>query len=77
MKDLGPAKKILWPKIERDRSNKLLKLTQKKYTEKILKRFCMEDAKTVRTPLVGYFKNISKQLNPKSDEEKSRMEKIP
>ena len=39
MKDLGPAKQILCMKISRDRSKKLLWLSQERYIEKVLERF--------------------------------------
>ena len=45
MKDLGEAAYILGIKIYRDRSKRLLALSQKTYLEKILKRFNMENSK--------------------------------
>jgi hypothetical protein len=77
MKDLGAAKQILGLKIERDRKNKLLKLCQKEYISKVLKRFNMDCAKPVSTPLAGHFKNLSKQHCPKTEKEQKQMEKIP
>jgi len=53
MKDLGPAKKILGMRINRE---KLLKISQVEYVEKVLKRFNMSDAKPVNIPLGGHFK---------------------
>lgn len=63
-------------KIESDRKNKLLKLCQKEYISKVLKRFNMESAKPVSTPLAGHFKNLSKHHCPKTEEEQKKMEKI-
>ena len=45
MKDIGEAAYILGIKIYRDRSKRLLALSQKTYLEKILKRFNMENSK--------------------------------
>ncbi|KAK9133630.1 hypothetical protein Scep_013158 [Stephania cephalantha] len=77
MKDLGAAKQILGLRIERDRKNKLLKLCQREYISKVLKRFNMDNAKPVSTPLAGHFKNLSKQHSPKTEEEQKNMENIP
>ena len=45
MKDLGEATYILGICIYRNRSKKLLKLSQSKYTDTIVKSFGMEDSK--------------------------------
>ena len=45
MKDLGEAAYILGIKIYRDRSKRLIALSQRTYLEKILKRFNMEQSK--------------------------------
>ncbi|KAL0420261.1 UNVERIFIED_CONTAM: Retrovirus-related Pol polyprotein from transposon RE2 [Sesamum latifolium] len=45
MKDIGEASYILGIKIYRDRSRRLLGLTQSSYIEKVLKRFKMEHSK--------------------------------
>ena len=76
MKDLGPAKKILGMKISRDRSKKLLWLSQERYIEKVLERFNMKDAKSVISPLAGHHKLNSKQC-PTSKKEKEEMRKVP
>ena len=44
MKDMGPAKQILGMHIVRDRTKKLLWLSQEKYVTKVLQRFGMESA---------------------------------
>ena len=48
MKDLGLAKRILGMEIERDRSKRVLRLSQKSYI-KVLSRFEMNNVKTVST----------------------------
>ncbi|KAL0448667.1 UNVERIFIED_CONTAM: hypothetical protein Slati_1423100 [Sesamum latifolium] len=45
MKDMGEASYILGIKIYRDRSRRMLGLTQSSYIEKVLKRFKMENSK--------------------------------
>ena len=45
MKDLGEAMYILGIKIYRDRSRRLLGLSQSTYIDKVLKRFNMSEAK--------------------------------
>ncbi|GJW87087.1 retrovirus-related pol polyprotein from transposon TNT 1-94 [Tanacetum coccineum] len=44
MKDLGSAKQILGMSIIRDKTNGTLRLSQKKYIRKVLKKFNMKDA---------------------------------
>ena len=43
MKDLGEAAYILGINIYRDRSNRLIGLSQSAYIDKVLKRFSMQD----------------------------------
>jgi hypothetical protein len=50
MKDMGEAAYILWVKISRDRSKKLLSLSQETYIKKILERFYMQGCKSIDTP---------------------------
>ena len=76
MKDLGEANQILGMKITRDKQNHLLKLSQEDYIEKVLKRFNMNNAKSVITPLAKHFK-LTKHLSPKTDKEKEYMTKFP
>jgi len=42
MKDLGNAQRILGIRIYRDRSKRILALSQESYIDKVLRRFCME-----------------------------------
>jgi hypothetical protein len=67
MKDLGAAKKILGMRITRDRKNCKLTLSQGEYTEKVLERFRMQNAKPVSTPLASHFK-LTKEMCPKTQE---------
>lgn len=52
MTDLGEPKSFLNIDIVRDRENKILKLSQKSYIEKILKRFGFLESNIQRTPMV-------------------------
>ena len=63
-------------KITRDKQNHLLKLSQEDYIEKVLKRFNMNNAKSVTLPLAKHFK-LTKHLCPKTDKEKEYMTKVP
>ncbi|KAI3740618.1 hypothetical protein L2E82_31087 [Cichorium intybus] len=76
MKDLGPAQQILGMKIIRDRESRKLFLSQEEYVERVIKRFNMENAKPVGTPLANHFK-LSKKNSPSSDKEKEEMKKVP
>ena len=76
MKDLGAAKKILGMEIFRDRSSGRLWLSQENYILKVLKRFNMEEARPVTTPLVGHFKLSSRQC-PQSPEEEEELSRVP
>uniref|UniRef100_A0A2N9FJ35 Integrase catalytic domain-containing protein n=1 Tax=Fagus sylvatica TaxID=28930 RepID=A0A2N9FJ35_FAGSY len=51
MKDMGEASFVLDIKILRDRSRKLLGLSQETYIRKVLKRFHMQDCKPIDTPV--------------------------
>lgn len=76
MKDLGPARQILGIQIIRDRSVKKLYLSQEKYVEKVLHRFCMDKAKAVSVPLASHFK-LNYEQCPSMNEEKLSMKNIP
>jgi hypothetical protein len=52
MKDLGEAAYILGIKIYRDRSNRLIGLSQDAYIDKILNRFNMQDSKKGFVPMM-------------------------
>ncbi|PHT85374.1 hypothetical protein T459_07480 [Capsicum annuum] len=75
MKDLGLAKQILGMQIFCDKKAKKLWLSQEKYIQKVLRRFNMDKAKVVSTPLAMHFKLSTKQC-PSSDNEKEDMKKV-
>ena len=52
MKDLGEASYVMAVKILRDRATVVLKLSQRTYNEKILKRFNMHNYSSTRAPIV-------------------------
>lgn len=56
MKDLGAAKKILGMEIHRDRPAGKLFLSQRKYINKVIERFGMQNCKPMTTPLAAHFK---------------------
>ena len=76
MKDLGAVKKILGMKITRDRSRRMLWMSQEEYIKKVLERFNMHNAKPVHVPLPGHLK-LSKTQCPGNEEEKEEMSKVP
>ena len=76
MKDLGKATYILGIKIYRDRSQRLLGLSQSGYIDKVLKRFSMQDSKRGFLPMSHGIK-LSKSQCPTTKDEKERMDKIP
>ncbi|KAL0411076.1 UNVERIFIED_CONTAM: Retrovirus-related Pol polyprotein from transposon TNT 1-94 [Sesamum latifolium] len=75
MKDMGEASYILGIKIYRDRSRRMLGLTQFSYIEKVLKRFRMEHSKRGVLPMSHGIK-LSKKQSP-TDEELKSMSDIP
>lgn len=76
MKDLGEASYVLGIKILRDRVNGVLKLSQRAYIEKILKRFNMHNCKSTKAPIVKGDK-FSKAQCPQNDDEREEMKTIP
>ncbi|GJX51528.1 retrotransposon protein, putative, ty1-copia subclass [Tanacetum coccineum] len=56
MKELEEAKKILGMKIVRDRSRKILRVSQSGYISKILNNFRIDNGKSVHMPFGGHFK---------------------
>ena len=75
MKDLRAATKMLRMEIRRDRKAGKLWLSQKKYISKVLKKFNMQNAKPVSTPLAGHF-SLSDSQCLSMDEEIEEMSKI-
>ncbi|XP_059638821.1 retrovirus-related Pol polyprotein from transposon TNT 1-94 [Cornus florida] len=76
MKDLGAVKQILAMRISKDKQKGTLQLSQAKYIERVLKRFNMNNAKAVSTPLANHFR-LSQDQCSKTEDEKNFMAKIP
>ena len=72
MKDLGEAMYILGIKIYRDRSRRLLGLSQSTYIDKVLKRFNMSEAKKGFLPLSHGIRQSETQ-SPSTSDERSGM----
>ncbi|KAK8619616.1 hypothetical protein V6N13_135898 [Hibiscus sabdariffa] len=76
MKDLGEAAYILGVKVYRDRSRRLLGLSQSTYIDKVLKRFSMEKSKRGFLPM-RHGISLSKEMCPSTPQERERMSQIP
>lgn len=74
--DLGEITDILGIHVERDGKIGSMKLSQEKYIDDLLKKFNMNSAKTVSTPIESNTK-ITKDMGPENDEEKKRMKNRP
>ena len=75
MKDLGEAETILGIRIYRDRSKRLLGLSQEKYIDKVLKQFSMMDSKKGFIPLQQGVV-LSRKDSPSTREQREYMSKI-
>jgi hypothetical protein len=76
MKDLGVVHYCLGIEVKRDRKNRKIWLSQKKYIENILNEFGMETCKVVKTPFqVGV--KLSTKMCPKTHEEKKYIARLP
>ena len=75
MKDLGEETYVLGIHIYRDRSRRLLGLSQSMYIDTIVKRFKMENSKRGFIPM-RHGVQISKEHSPKTPEDRALMEKI-
>ncbi|GJZ72093.1 retrotransposon protein, putative, ty1-copia subclass, partial [Tanacetum coccineum] len=75
IKELGEAKKILGMEIVRDRSRKILRVSQSGYVSKILNNFRIDNEKSVQMPLGGHFK-LSLKDCPARDCDVERMSKV-
>lgn len=76
MVDLGRAHDILGINIERNGETRIIKLSQKKYVEKLIAEFNVENAKIAPTPLEPSVK-ITKEMCPNSEEEREEMRNRP
>ena len=75
MKDLGEASYILGMKIYRDRSKRMLGISQSTYIETMLKRFSMENFKKCYLS-IGHGISLSKKDCPTTPEERECMSRI-
>ena len=76
MKDLGEAAYILGIKIYRDRSKRLIGLSQSTYLDKVLNRFKMEQSKKGFLPVLQGTR-LSKTQCPATDEDREHMRSVP
>ena len=76
MKELRQAQHILGMQIERNRTTKILRLSQSDYIRKVLRHSHMENVKPTSTPLLKLIK-LSDRDSPSTEEEKKLMSKIP
>jgi hypothetical protein len=76
MKDLEEAVYILDIKIYRDRSKRLIELSQDVYIDKILNRFNMQDSEKCFLP-ISHGITLSKKQCPTDPDEQERMRVIP
>uniref|UniRef100_A0A2N9HL28 CCHC-type domain-containing protein n=1 Tax=Fagus sylvatica TaxID=28930 RepID=A0A2N9HL28_FAGSY len=76
MKDMGEADYILGVKIFRDRSKKILGLSQQTYIKKVLERFQMSDCKPIDTPIAKN-ESLSQNMCPKTQDEQEKMARVP
>ena len=76
MKNMGEASYILGVKIQRNRSKRLMSLSQEHYIQKLLERFNMKDCNPIDTPHArGEY--LSKEMGSKTLEEKEKMSNVP
>ncbi|KAL8115939.1 hypothetical protein AgCh_022437 [Apium graveolens] len=76
MKDLGETSYILGMRIYRERSRRMIGLSQSTYIDKVLHHFGIQNAKRGYVP-VSQGITISKDQCPKSLDEKDHMNKVP
>nr|GEZ31889.1 retrovirus-related Pol polyprotein from transposon TNT 1-94 [Tanacetum cinerariifolium] len=75
MNELEKAKKILGMEIVKDRSRKILRVSQSGYVYKILNNFRIDNEKPAKMPLGGHFK-LSLKDCPARDCDVERMSKV-
>lgn len=76
MVDLGQISNILGINVHREGDIGPIHLSQEKYVVELLKKFNMEDSKTVSTPIESNFK-VTKDMCPASEDEKREMSSKP
>jgi hypothetical protein len=75
IKDLGDADFVLGMRIERNRRENTLRLSQQLYLDKIVARFNMSDAKALDTPASGV--RLTRAMGPQNEQEKQEAAKFP
>ena len=75
IKDLCEESYILGIKIYRDKSKRMLGLSQSRYIDLVLKRFSMDGSKRSYLPMSQDI-HLSKRMSPKTPEERNRMSSI-
>ena len=76
MKDLGEAAYILGMRILRNRSKRLIRLSQSTYLDKVLKRFNMQNSKKGELHIQSNAR-LSKTQSPNTEAEIAEMSRIP
>ncbi|GJR05324.1 retrotransposon protein, putative, ty1-copia subclass [Tanacetum coccineum] len=76
MKDLGEAAFILGIKIYRDRSKRLIRLSQNAYMDKILKRYRMDNSKRGTIPMQEKL-DLNKSQGAQTPKEVNHMKNVP
>ena len=76
MKDLGEASYVIGIKIHRDRKQRILKLSQKAYIEKVLERFRLKNCNGFVAPIIKRDRFSNDQC-PRNALEKQQMKDIP
>jgi hypothetical protein len=76
MKDLGESAYVLGIRIYRDRSKRLIALSQSTYIDKVLKRFNMENSKTGLLPM-SPGTVLCKNQSPRTLDERVQMNDVP
>ena len=66
IKDLEPVNKILGMQIHQNRNNRKIWLSQKNYLKKVLRRFNMQDCKSIYTSFLINFK-LSSNMCPSNE----------
>lgn len=76
MTDLGELKHFLGIQVAREREKRKIWLSQQHYITQILRKYGMQDCKSVKTPL-DTSQKLQKTMQPKNEEEKQQMSAIP
>ena len=72
---MGNAVYILRVKISRDRSRRLLSLSQETYINKVLERFNIQNCKPIGNP-IAKGETFSKRMCPQTQQEVARMKNV-